>query len=350
MSEDGLATNGASWIASRFGAITNDLAGLDIGTSITYPQFVITPDNLLQFVYRSGTSGNGDTQLAEYSDGKWNNVGSWASSSGTYTSPNGVQSNARNLYIHGFTYQSNRLHVTGTWREQTGGVSCNGGGLTNHDTVYFYSDDKGRTWSNSVGASIGSSGSSPIDVNTEGIIVDSLNADHGLMNQESQAVDSTGQIHAIISYVPGRFTQCVTSYQNDRIANAHPFHVFRSPDGTFTKVEIPFSINAVGRSQIVIDADDNIYVVLPYVKIVTASKSSGWTDWTMVFDGTAEGLNAFGEVTVDRARVPSGVLSVLYQVSSTGTTPSALRVVDFNLNNADERNLNLGVCFNQCKI
>ncbi|KAF5377974.1 hypothetical protein D9615_006668 [Tricholomella constricta] len=341
-SEAGLATSGASWVASRFAGITTTLAGLNIGThvailcsrplTVTYPQFVVTSDNLLQFVYRSGVSGNGATQLAEYNGGKWNNVGSWASASGTYTSTNGVKSTARNLYIHGFTYRSNRLHVTGTWREQTGGVSCSGGGLTNHDTTYFYSDDKGRTWKNSAGSSVGTSGSNPVNVNSGGIIVDSLNADHGLMNQESQAVDSGGQIHAIISYVPGRFTQCVTSYQNDRIAYARPFHVYRSSSGTFTKVEIPFAINSVGRSQIVMDNADNVYVVLPYVRVVTASKSSGWTDWTLAYDGVAAGLNAFGEVTVDRARVSSNVLSVLYQVKSTGTTPSAVRVVDFNLN------------------
>lgn len=170
------------------------------------------------------------------------------------------------------------------------------------------------------------------------------------MNQESQAVDSAGQIHAIISYVPGynrspsikfinsrslpsgRFTQCVTSYENDRIANGYAFHLYRSSSGAFTKVEIPFPIKSVGRSQIVIDNADNIYVVLPFVRIVTASKSSGWTDWTMAYDGTATGLNAFGEVTVDRARVSSGVLSILYQVKSTGTTPSAVHLIDFNLN------------------
>ncbi|TFK33033.1 hypothetical protein BDQ12DRAFT_707465 [Crucibulum laeve] len=331
-SEANLATSGASWVASRFGSITTTLGNLNIGTVVTYPQFVVTPDNLLQFVYRSGVSGNGATQLAEYKSGSWANVGSWASASGTYTSTNGVTSTARNLYIHGFTYRANRVHITGTWREQAGGVSCSSGGLTNHDTTYFYSDDKGRTWKNSAGASIGTSGSSPVNVNTAGIIVDSLNADHGLMNQESQAVDSAGQIHAIISYVPGRFTQCVTNYESDRTSYARPFHVYRSSNGTFTKVEIPFAISSVGRSQIVMDNSDNAYVVLPYVRIVTASKSSGWADWTLAYDGQAQGLNAFGEVTVDRARVSSGVLSILYQLKSTGTTPSAVKVIDFNLN------------------
>lgn len=112
-------------------------------STITYPQFVVTPDNLLQFVFRSGISGDGATQLAEYNAGTWSNVGSWASATGTYTSTNGVTSTARNLYIHGFTYRLSKAHVTGTWREQNSAVSCSSGGLTNHDTTYFYSEDKG---------------------------------------------------------------------------------------------------------------------------------------------------------------------------------------------------------------
>lgn len=165
-------------------------------------------------------SGNGATQLAEYNEGVWSNVGSWASASGVYTSTNGAQSSARNLYIHGFTYDSDRLHVAGTWREQNGAVMCSSGGLTNHDTVYVFSDDRGeylsfvrfsesnfllagRTWKNSAGSDVGTSGSSPFNVNSGGLIVDPLNADHALMNQESQVVDSVGQPHIIISYVPG---------------------------------------------------------------------------------------------------------------------------------------------------
>ncbi|KAH6888825.1 hypothetical protein BKA70DRAFT_1376770 [Coprinopsis sp. MPI-PUGE-AT-0042] len=330
VSEPGLASNPSlSWTASRFGAIGNNIGNLNVGTTVTYPQFVITPDNLLQFVYRSGVSGNGAAQLAEYRNGAWSNVGSWASAGGGYTA-RGVTSNARNLYIHGFTYRSGRLHVTGTWREQAGGVMCNGGGLTNHDTVYFYSDDKGRNWRNSAGSQIATSGSNPVNVNSAGIIVDPINADHGLMNQESQDVDSAGQIHAVISYIPGRFTQCVSNYQRDRIANGYAFHVYRSTNGSFTKREIPFPIQAVGRSQIALDQNDNVYVVLPYVKVVSASKSSGYTDWTMVYDGQVQGLNAFGEVTIDRARLASGVLSVFYQVKSSGSA-SAVRTIDFAL-------------------
>ncbi|KAF7359237.1 hypothetical protein MSAN_01265900 [Mycena sanguinolenta] len=324
---------GGSWVASNFAAITTTLGTLNIGTVITYPQFVVAPNNDLQFVFRSGVSGDGATQLAEYSGGVWRNVGSWASATGTYTAPNGAVSTLRNLYIHGFTYHGTRAYVTGTWREQNAAVSCSSLGLTNHDTVYFYSDDMGRTWFNSAKTQIATSGTNPVNVNTAGIIVDSLDADHGLMNQESQTVDSSGLIHACISYVPGRFTQCVENYETVRPEFARPFHLYQNPNGTFTKVEIPFFIDSVGRSQIVLDSADNAYVIMPFVRIATASKASGWTDWTVVYNGTSQGLNAFGEITLDRARVSSGLVSVLYQQNSTGpTTPSAVKLIDFTLN------------------
>ncbi|KAG8786257.1 hypothetical protein FRC12_016781 [Ceratobasidium sp. 428] len=322
-----------SWTASQFGAIQTTLDGLSITTQFTYPQFLVTPDNKLQLVYRSAVSGNGVVQIAEYS-GSWSNLGGFTSATGTYTGPNGVTSTARNLYINGVTYSSSgRLHTSGTWRENNAGVLCASGGLANHDTIWLYSDDRGRTWYNNGGTKVATTGSTSVSVSTSGIIVDALDVNHGLVNQESQATDSANQPHVIISYVPGRFTQCVTSYAADRTSNGRPFHLYRSSSGTWTKVEIPFAIGSFGRSQIVMDAADNIYVVLPFVKVVTASKSSGWTDWTLAYDGVAAGLNAFGEVTVDRPRVKSeGVLSVLYQVKSSGTTPSAVMVIDFKLN------------------
>lgn len=323
-----------AWTVSQFGSVQNTLDGLSITSQFTYPQFLITPDNKLQLFYRSAVSGNGVAQVAEYSGTSWTNLGGFSSATGTYTGPNGATSTARNLYINGVTYSSTgRLHTSGTWRENNGGVLCASGGLSNHDTIWLYSDDRGRTWYNNGGAQVATTGSTTVSVSTSGIIVDSLDVNHGLINQESQTVDSANQPHVVISYVPGRFTQCVTSYAADRAAYGRAFHLYRSSSGTWTKVEIPFALGSTGRSQIVMDASDNVYVVLPFLKIVTASKSSGWTDWTLAYDGVAAGLNAFGEVTVDRPRVKSeGVLSVLYQVASSGTTPSAVVVADFKLN------------------
>jgi hypothetical protein len=326
-SEAGLVTEaaGRSWTAARFGAVQRTLDGVSLG-AITYPRFLVTPDNRLQFSFRTGRSGNGQMELAEYAGGGWTRLGRWSSAAGSYAQ-HGATSTSRNLYLHGLTYGgSGRLHATFTWREGNTAVLCNGGGLANHDTGYVYSDDRGRTWRTNGGATV----SGQVSVSTPGHVVDPLNVDHALINQESQAVDSAGQPHAIISYVPGRFTQCVSDFVGQRRSFGRAFHLRRAASGAWQKTEIPVPLNAFGRSRLVFDAADNAYVVMPFGRIVAASRASGYTDWTVRFDGA--GLNAFGEVLVDEQRVRGqGVLSVLYQQRSSGSTPSPIRVADFRL-------------------
>ncbi|ATL86917.1 hypothetical protein DNK48_09360 [Streptomyces malaysiensis subsp. malaysiensis] len=276
-------------------------------------------------------SGNGRNALAEYDGSDWTALGAWSSATGTYTSEHG-SSTARNMYLHGIDYgPDGRLHAFYTWREQSSAVMCAGGGLTNHDTGYAYSSDRGRTWRNATGAVVGTTGGSDtVAVGDAGTVVDPLGPDHSLMNQESQATDSAGLPHALISYVPGRFGQCTTDYVADRTANGRTFHLFKDASGTWKKTEIPVALGSSQRSHLVFDRYDNVYAVMPYGRIVAASKSSGWTDWKTLFDGS--GLNAFGEVVVDDTRLAQdGVLSYLYQRKSSGTTPSALRVIDFAL-------------------
>ncbi|GLW46605.1 hypothetical protein Stsp02_22670 [Streptomyces sp. NBRC 14336] len=322
---------GLSWTASRFGAPRSTLDGVTLTSQFTYPQFIATPEGRLQLSYRAGISGNGRNALAEYDGTKWTALGEWTSSTGTYSSEHG-SSTARNMYLHGIDYDRNgRLHAFFTWREQNGAVMCNGGGITNHDTGYVYSDDRGRTWRNNAGTVVGTTGGSDrVAVTDAGLVVDPLNPDHSLMNQESQATDSAGRPHAIVSYVPGRFGQCTTNYVANRTANGRAFHVRRNASGTWQKTEIPVPLNSSQRTKLILDKYDNAYAILPFGRIAGASKSSGYSDWTLLYDGA--GLNAFGEVVIDETRVAQdNVLSVMYQVKSTGTTPSALRVVDFRL-------------------
>ncbi|GAB2807443.1 BNR repeat-containing protein [Lentzea nigeriaca] len=329
-STPGLAIGAGQWNAAAFGEVQRTLGGVELG-SMTYPQFVVTPEGRLQFSYRTGGSGNGVNELAEYSGGTWRKLGGWSSATGSYTGPNGVVSTTRNMYLHGLTYdRSGRLHAAFTWREGNAGVLCNPGGLTNHDTGYVYSDDRGRTWRNGAGTVVGTTGGTPVSVTSPGLVVDPLDPNHGLMNQESQAVDAEGRPHVVISYVPGRFTQCVSNYAQQRAQYGRTFHVFRGADGRWTKMEVPVAPNHTQRTKIVFDRGDNAYLVMPRGKIVAASKASGWTDWTTVFDRPS--LQAFGEVNVDTSRVASqGILSVQYQQASTGTTPSPIRVADFRL-------------------
>ncbi|MGW5634453.1 BNR repeat-containing protein [Streptomyces sp. NPDC003832] len=322
---------GLSWTASRFGAPQSTLDGLALTSQFTYPQFIATPEGRLQLSYRAGVSGNGRNALAEYNGTGWTALGEWTSSTGTYSSEHG-SSTARNMYLHGIDYdRAGRLHSFFTWREQNGAVMCSGGGITNHDTGYVYSDDRGRTWRNDAGTVVGTTGGSDrVAVTDTGLVVDPLNPDHSLMNQESQATDSAGRPHAIISYVPGRFGQCTTNYVADRTANGRAFHVRKNASGAWRKTEIPVPLGSSQRTRLVLDKYDNAYAVLPFGRIAGASHASGHTDWTLLYDGA--GLNAFGEVVIDETRVAQDhVLSVMYQEKSSGTTPSALRVADFRL-------------------
>lgn len=328
----GLATQPGShpWSSSVFGAVQRTLDGVELG-NMTYPQYVVTPEGALQFSYRTGASGNGVNELAEYTGGTWRKLGAWSSATGNYTGPNGVVSKTRNMYLHGLTYdRRGRLHAAFTWREGNTGVLCNPGGLTNHDTGYVYSDDRGRTWRNGAGTVVGITGGNRVSINSPGLIADSLDPNHGLMNQEGQAADSTGTPHVVISYVPGRFTQCVSNYARQRTQNGRTFHLVRNPDGTWTKREVPVAPGSTQRTKLVFDHNDNAYLVMPRGRIVSASKATGWTDWSLVFDRPS--MNAFGEVNIDTSRVAmDGILSFQYQQRSTGTTPSPIRVLDVRL-------------------
>ncbi|MFK0159647.1 BNR repeat-containing protein [Streptomyces sp. NPDC090499] len=320
-----------SWTSAVFGSVQTSLDGLALTSQFTYPQFIATPEGRLQLSYRVGISGNGRNALAEYDGSSWTALGEWSSSTGTYTSTHG-SSTARNMYLHGIDYDVNgRLHAFFTWREQSASVMCSSGGITNHDTGYVHSTDRGRTWLSDAGTLVATTGTADtVAVTDSGLVVDSLNPDHSLMNQESQWTDSAGLPHAIISYVPGRFGQCTTDYVSDRTANGRAFHLRKNSAGSWQKTEIPVALNSSQRTKLVLDKYDNAYAVLPYGRIAGASKASGYSDWALLHDGG--GLNAFGEVVIDELRVKAdNVLSFMYQEASSGTTPSALHVVDFAL-------------------
>ncbi|KOX15639.1 BNR repeat-containing protein [Nocardiopsis sp. NRRL B-16309] len=327
----GLLDGGAPWSANSFEPIGRDLAGLDIG-SITYPRFVTTPDDGLQLAFRTGGSGDGTLELAEYEGGDWAHLGAWSSPEGSYEA-NGAVSTSRNMYLHGIGYgDDGRLHASFTWRETAAGgdILCHPGGLSNHDTGYVYSDDEGRTWHTDDGSVAAVTGTSHrVSVDTPGHVVDPLPLNYALMNQESQAVDNAGRPHVLISYRPGRFGHCSNDFVRDRRNEGYVFHVHQDSAGQWHKMEIPERLQAFGRSRLVMTEDDTAYVVMPFGRIMAATAASGWTDWTMVHDGS--GIDSFGEVLVDESRVAAeGVLSILYQEA--GDRPSSpIRVADFQL-------------------
>jgi hypothetical protein len=298
----------SAWDASRFGATTNQLTGSRL-TTITYPRFVSEPSGKMLMEFRIGSSGEGDSFLYEYdgTTGKWTQFGS----DSRYL--DGVGNNG---YINGLDYGTQgRLHVTWCWRETPDVVS-------NHDLLYAYSDDDGRTWKNNAGTAVGQTGSKYISPSTPGIAAWSIPQNSGIVNQEAQGVDPQGRIHVFIrtdSALSGGTTK--------------PFHThfWRDESGKWTRINtrIPSGSPTGDRGKILFDRDGNAFALLPGFRIASASAAQKWTDWKVTYTGSSATRTM--EPLFDRARLAEeGVLSVFWQeITTTGKGP--LRIQDFRL-------------------
>jgi hypothetical protein len=303
---------------------------------VTYPYFISVPDagQTLQLAYRTGSSGDGEMQLAEYdaASGRWSHVGQFTSATGSYTQ-NGVTSTSRNAYPHGFNYDSaGRLHMAFTFRENLGTAfiaNC-GDTINNHDTLYIYSEDRGRTWLNNAGAVVADvKAGKSAGIASPGLVIDALPVGRDMMNQETQVTDHRDNLHVIVSYVPDPYQPgCAT----DR-TQAQPFHLWRDSTGTWTKTQIRLGGKDVNqgydRTKVFVDASDNLYVLMPDLRLLAASVTTRWTDWTLLWDGS--NLGNYGEAIIDYNLTRTApAVSVLYMKDTSGST-GELHVLDLKL-------------------
>jgi hypothetical protein len=288
------APDSAAWASSSFGAVVSTLTGAGMPT-MTYPQFLTTPDGRVQLALRTGTSGAGDEVLYEYAAGRWSLVGRFI---------DGTTAN-NNAYLFGLEYDSTGLlHATWTVRE-TSNAS------TNHDLFYAYSRDNGRTWRNNAGSVVATTGSAPLISNSAGLRIWSIGQNRGLINQESQVVDAAGIVHVLASHLPAaaasntdftaaRESAVLVHYWRDKASKA--WHQ------TYT----PF-LERSSRGDIGVDSGDNLYVAsgdssTRKLHIQTASKATGWADWTLRYTSAAI---YYSDPLVDHERLRAlGVLSI----------------------------------------
>lgn len=105
-------------------------------TRVSYPEFYRLASGNLLFLYRDGSSGNGDLMLDHYDwkTQQWTQVqDGWINGEGE-----------RNAYWQMVTDKKGVIHLSWVWRE-TGDVA------TNHDICYARSKDEGKTWEKSTG-------------------------------------------------------------------------------------------------------------------------------------------------------------------------------------------------------
>jgi hypothetical protein len=287
----------ATWAASSFSAVTSSLVGSTTVALVTYPRFVTEPDgNKMLFEARIGTSGSGDEYLWEYDAAThaWTAMGMYIS--GT--------ADSINAYPHGLSYTrgGSRLHLSWCWRE-TPDAS------TNHDLLYVYSDDHGRTWKNNIGTTVATTGASSVSKNSSGINVWPIGQNRGLINQEHMAIDATGRVHVLLSHMPDAqaddadFTSARTKSQF--------FHYWRNTSGTWTRTAMGLPVVANFRGKLAISSSSNVYAVLPDLRIAAASAASSFASWVVL--NNADSGRFFSDPLIDTARlVTEDKLTVFY--------------------------------------
>lgn len=328
-----------SWTADLFGPITAELVTGRRVEGVTYPGFVSTPDGRLQFVYRTGCSGNGDWHLAEYAAGSgWRELGMLFSGAGVFES-----CPTRCAYPDPLRYGADgRLHATWCWREHPLDRPLDL--MTNHDLGYAYSDDFGRTWKNNEGAlvaKLGSADAFPVRVDSPGIHVASIPLYWGLMNTTGMHVDGEGRVHVLNWQNPPDAPASSADLNDWRYV-----HYRGAAGDAWDRAVLPF----YGRKpQVCVSTSGAVLVVFtrgsdpeyhgcsdPGGKLCIAmAPSFGDEDWRILWESERVFV---GEPLIDQGLWSrSGILSIYIQEKPLGVGgPGALHVTDFHFSEPSE--------------
>jgi hypothetical protein len=307
------ASSALPWAAASFSAVTDRLLGSSALTKVTYPRFISQPDGKkLLFDARIGESGSGNELLWEYDSDShaWSSIGEFI---------NGTDASI-NAYPHGVSYTrgGTRLHVSWCWRE-TSNAS------TNHDLLYVYSDDHGRTWKNNAGANVASSGSAPVTRDSAGIKVWTIAQNRGLINQEHMAVDAAGRVHVLLSHLPD--AQANDSNFDSARSKSQYFHYFRDAAGSWTRTPMTYPAQAAFRGKLAIAANGNVYAVLPDLRIAAAPAAQSFKPWSLLSNTDAG--KYFSDPLIDSARLATeNQLSIFYPRKNS----AEIYVLDYQVN------------------
>lgn len=322
VSKKGAATQPqkTEWTPTLFGPIRHELReGHPL--RITYPRFIITPDDKLQFFYRSNA---GATRVIHTYDPK----------TGTWSGPRPIIAENGYTNYHLRYGKDGRLQLMWHWRHT--GQLC-----------YLYTPNQGKTWKDNSGNTVLTADdarpASKRDMKNVSVI---KTKQAKLIMLGGQYIDSKGRPHELVWHVPDDTVP--RKIKNDwevwRRDQARYHHYWRDTTGEWHTNVLPTPVG--NRGKILLDANDNAYAVFLLNKtdkwdwqiyfthgelvIATASAESKWTDWKVVHREPGPFLN---QVHFDDTRWESdGVLSVFAQESPEKPgDPTRLRILDFSL-------------------
>lgn len=338
VSKKGLATNPEmeEWSASSFGPIVSELEE-NKPVKITYPKFWPTPDGNLQMNYRVRGSGDGDRMLVDYNakTGKWENTRQIDSSNGSFEDELG-KSKTRCSYPNGYDYDAEgKLHVTWVWREDSQGA--------NHDLSYMFSDDGGFTWKDNAGETL----SEIANVNTPGLVVQSIPRVWGLMNDHGQVIDSNGRVHAVMFHANKETIEAAGSTLGATRWGPNEaqryFHYWRDENAQWHSFQMPMAVG--NRPKILADKNDNLIMIYAGnsdttvqgknsgdqdLIVAVATAQNNWQDWHIAYSFKGPFMNdMLGDVYRWKSE---GILSIMLQDEpGRKRKPSPLRVIDLSI-------------------
>ena len=339
------------WSADLFQAERATLDSDKPVTVVCYPSFIRAPDGNLLLTMRRGQSGDGGWWMFPY-DAKthaWHAGHQYDDGRNAVYAATTPPSAERCAYPNGWTFgPDGTLHLSYVYRENFG--KDKGGNGTNHDIFYVQSPDFGRTWKNSAGEVVSSiDGKSDggkavpkqFSLASPGLQVVELNQNSSLMNQQTQAVDSTGGFHMLLWHRdPAKAKPPARPWTPEQSSY---FHYRRSPEGIWKTTILPG--NAGSRARLAFDAADNLYAVYTVPKqpakpqglrfddgqlvIARATAAKQWSDWTILLTRPGPCL---GEPTIDMPRLRTdSVLSVCVQdFPNADGQATPMRVLDLN--------------------
>ncbi len=323
------ATTGATWNASVFNAQTSALIGTTNITSVTYPQFVRTPANGLQFYFRVGGSGNGSNGFTTI----------------TILLITGA------MVMPSITVHREVIPIALASPRPLAMTIPMGLLIVQMDdciilllivnpavcmviTILCMSirDDNGVTWKNNAGTMVSNSSTGlRYTVTSPGLVVRSMPAQTDMINQQGQNVDSQNQIHTVFSHLDTAKSPVGTS--NYGGTNASYYVYWRDDLGNFHRNKIPSSVDS--RPKILFNADDNAVVIFTRdntLRIATATRAHNWDR----LDGLGQCADATGfssEPLADEELMKTnGILSVYLQKNPTANNdPTDIHTLDYQV-------------------